>query len=371
MASFEKRTTPGGVTSYRVKIRLKGQPTESATFERLTDAKRWATQTEAAIREGRHFKTTENKNKSLNDAISRYRRDLLPNLKDSEGRGRLLSWWEQNAGMLMLVDLTPAKIAEFRDKLKSEPIISKAKNPDRNAPPRYRTAATVNRYLTALSPVLSQCAKEWLWLESNPCERVTLGQETKGRVRFLSNDERNALLDACDQATDTPELKIIVLMAITTGARRGEIAGLKWRDIDIARKSMTLHDTKNGDTRAVPLVGVALDAIRAWGKVRPLAADALVFPGRTPKTKYTPLDFERAWQTALKRAGIEGFRFHDLRHTAASYLAMNGAGLREIADILGHKTLAMVQRYSHLTQDHKIATVERMAASIFGTEDRR
>lgn len=368
MASIEKRATPEGATSYRVKIRLKGHPTESATFERLTDAKRWATQTEAAIREGRHFKTSENKSKTLNDAITRYRRDLLPSLKDSEGRGRLLDWWEQNAGSLLLADLTPAKIAEFRDRLKAMPIPSRAKSPDKIAPPRYRTPATVNRYLTALSPVLTQCAKEWLWIEHNPCERVTLGQEAKGRTRFLSNDERTALLKACDEATDTPELKIIVLMAITTGARRGEIAGLAWRDIDLARKSITLHDTKNGETRAVPLVGVALNAIREWGEVRPLTADALVFPGRTLRTKNTPLDFERAWQTALKRAGIEGFRFHDLRHTAASYLAMNGAGLREIADILGHKTLAMVQRYSHLTYDHKIATVERMAESIFGTK---
>lgn len=364
MANIEKRTTPEGATSYRVKIRLKGHPTESATFERLTDAKRWATQTEAAIREGRYFKTPEGKRRTLNDAIARYRRELLPNLKDSKNRGRLLAWWEENAGFLMLADLTPAKITEYLDQIKSEPIPSRAKKT--NPEPRYRTPATVNRYKTALSPVLTACTMGWGWLESNPAERVQSGQESRGRVRFLSNDERAALLHACDEATDTPELKVIVLLAITTGARRGEIIGLRWRDVDMARKSITLHDTKNGETRAVPLVGVALDAIREWGKVRPLAADALVFPGRSAKTKNKPLIFETQWQTALKRAGIEGFRFHDLRHTAASYLAMNGAGLREIADILGHKTLAMVQRYSHLTQDHKIATVERMAAAMFG-----
>jgi integrase len=105
--------------------------------------------------------------------------------------------------------------------------------------------------------------------------------------------------------------------------------------------------------------------MQEWAKVRPLDSTAPVFPGRTDKTKNKPLDFQRAWMTALKRAELSDFRFHDLRHTAASYLAMNGAGLREIADILGHKTLAMVQRYSHLTQDHKAAVVERMAKAVF------
>ncbi|WP_322629585.1 site-specific integrase [Halothiobacillus sp.] len=365
MASFEKRTNPQGETSYRVKVRLKGHPTESATFERLTDAKRWGTQTEAAIREGRYFRAPEGKRHTLADAIARYRREFLPRLKDAKNRGRLLDWWEANAGALMLADLTPAKITEFLDRLKVEPIPSRATKT--KPEPRYRTPATVNRYKTALSPVFTACTMGWGWLESNPAVRVKSGQESRGRVRFLSNEERAALLQACNEATDTPELKVIVLLAITTGARRGEIIGLRWRDVDMTRKSITLHDTKNGETRAVPLVGVALDAMREWGKVRPLAADTLVFPGRSARTKDKPLIFETQWQSALKRAGIEGFRFHDLRHTAASYLAMNGAGLREIADILGHKTLAMVQRYSHLTQDHKIATVERMAAAMFGT----
>lgn len=99
--------------------------------------------------------------------------------------------------------------------------------------------------------------------------------------------------------------------------------------------------------------------------------NAFVFPGRTEKTSNKPLDFQRAWMTALKRASLEDFRFHDLRHTAASYLAMNGAGLREIADILGHKTLAMVQRYAHLTEDHKSAVINRMATAIFEEEQAR
>ena len=141
---------------------------------------------------------------------------------------------------------------------------------------------------------------------------------------------------------------------------------LRRRHIDLKRQRILLEDTKNGDTRAVPLVGPALDAINIWSKIRPIDDNKLVFPGTTPRTKNKPLDIEAAWQELLKVSGITDFRFHDLRHTAASYLAMNGAGLREIGDILGHKTLAMVQRYSHLCDDHKRATMQRMSAAVFG-----
>jgi len=110
-------------------------------------------------------------------------------------------------------------------------------------------------------------------------------------------------------------------------------------------------------------VGPALDAVAEWCNDRPQIPDALVFPGRLDPTK--PLDFERAWQTALKRAGLEDFRFHDLRHCAASYLAMNGASLAEIAEVLGHKSLQMVKRYSHLSHEHTASVIERMAANIF------
>ncbi len=365
MASIEKRTDAQGIVSYRVKVRLKGHPTQTATFDRLTDAKRWGTQTEAAIREGRHFKHAEAKKRTLADAIARYRRDMLPRLKDAAGRDRLLRWWESEAGALFLADMTPAKIGEYRDTLKATPIKPRGKKPKPDAPERFLSDARVNRYLSALSPVFTACVNEWGWMDANPCERVTRGAESRGRVRYLSDDERAALLQACEQS-ETPELRLIVLVALTTGARKGEIMGLRWRDVDLTRQALTLHETKNGETRAAPLVGPALEAMREWAKVRPLDGSALVFPGRLATTRGKPLDIERPWRTAMKRAGLVDFHFHDLRHTAASYLAMNGAGLREIADILGHKTLAMVMRYSHLTHGHKTALVERMAAAVFG-----
>lgn len=358
LASIEKRVSKEGKTSYRVKIRLKGRQPETATFDRKTDAKLWITQTEAAIREGRYFHAVAGKGKTLGDAIDRYNRDILPSLKDQEHRFAHLTWWKRKAGDTSLKDITSAFITECRDELKSTPYkIGSTERP--------RTEATVNRYVASLSPVMAAASDQWDWIADNPCRKVRRGKETRGRTRFLSTEERKRLLTACAGARDTPELSLIVLLAITTGGRRGELSGLRWRDVDLKRQQLTFVDTKNGETRSVPLVGPAFEAMKGWAKVRPLDDSSFVFPGRTEKTQDKPLDFQRPWMTALKRAELEDFRFHDLRHTAASYLAMNGAGLREIADILGHKTLTMVQRYSHLTQDHKTAVVERMAKAVF------
>ena len=360
MATIEKRTDAKGTLTYRAKVRLKGYPQETATFSRRTDAKHWANNTEAAMREGRYFNTSESKKHTLNDAITRYRRELLSELKDPNHRNHHLQWWEAEIGHMLLADLRPAIISEHREILKKTPSdYGKHKG-------KLRSDATVNRYLASLSPVLTAAVREWGWIDSNPCEKVKRGKEPRGRVRFLSNVERESLLTACEEITDTPELKVIVLIAITTGSRRGEIINLRWRHVDLHRKRLVLEDTKNGEVRSVPLVGPALKALQDWAKVRPLHDDLPVFPGHSEQTKHKPLDFDKAWQEALTKSEIADFRFHDLRHTAASYLAMNGAGLREIGDILGHKTLAMVQRYSHLCDDHKQATMERMTTAVFG-----
>jgi integrase len=363
MASIEARTDSEGNKKFRVKIRLRGHPLQTATFVRLTDAKRWVTHTEAAIREGRYFKDVEAKRHTVESAIDRYVRECAPKLKDAKTRCRLLMWWKREVGAYLLSDLTPARILEARDKLTLTPRASQKKTPNPNDPLQYRTPASINRYLSALGPVLSACVKEWQWMDSNPMEKVAKGKESRGRVRFLSEDERNSLLEACREAKDTPELYIIVLLAITTGARRGEISGLYWRQVDLTRRVIVLEDTKNGDRRALPLCGPAFNAFQAWHHSRLHKLDALVFPGRLYSNK--PLDFERSWQTALKKANLTDFRFHDLRHTTASYLAMNGASLAEIAEILGHKTLQMVKRYSHLSHEHTASVIERMTQNVF------
>jgi integrase len=350
MASIEKRTTKEGDISYRVKVRLKGYPTQTATFERLTDAKRWVQQTESAIREGRHFKTSEAKRHTLDETIDRYIQYVLPNKpKSQKDQGQQLAWWKKHLGRFSLADITPALIAQYRDQLTD------------NGGDKPRSSATVNRYLAVLSHMFTIAVNEWAWVDANPLRKVTKMKEPRGRVRFLSDDERTRLLEAC-KASDSPYLYIAVVLALSTGGRRMEILGLRWQDVDFARGIITLHETKNGERRILPLAGHALTLMQEHAKVRHLYCD-YVFPSKDLKAA---IDIRTPWENALKRAEITDFRFHDLRHSAASYLAMNGASLAEIAETLGHKTLQMVKRYAHLSESHISKVVASMNQKIFG-----
>lgn len=352
MASIEKRTVQEGKITFRVKVRLKGVPVQTATFDRLTDARKWAQQTEAAIREGRHFKTTEAKRHTLTDAIQRYIKNVLPTKPKSErDQAVQLKWWQENLGSYSLADVTPALIAAQREKLAQGFTVRKT----------IRSQATVNRYLAALSHVFTIAVKEWGWLEDNPLRKVTKMKEPRGRVRFLHDDERERLLTACKES-DSKVLYLAVVLALSTGARRMEILGLHWKDVDLNRGIITLHETKNGERRILPLTGHALELMKGHAKVRQLHCD-LVFPGNNLKN---PIDVRSPWETALKRAEIADFRWHDLRHSTASYLAMNGASLAEIAEVLGHKTLQMVKRYAHLSEAHTAGIVAKMNQKIFG-----
>src|SRR5512143_1469316 len=130
MANIQKRTTQDGKHSYRVQVRLKGYPPQTATFERLADARKWAQQTESAIREGRHFKTTEAKRHTLAELIDRYSRDVLPTKKDHVVRQQQLNWWKEQLGALALADVAPALLAEYRDRLaNSVPVRHQQRSP--------------------------------------------------------------------------------------------------------------------------------------------------------------------------------------------------------------------------------------------------
>jgi integrase len=197
-------------------------------------------------------------------------------------------------------------------------------------------------------------------LPDNPVSGVSKKTEPRGRVRYLSDDERARLLEACRKSEYKP-FYLIVLFALTTGMRRGELFGLRWQDIDLERRVAVLQDTKNGDRRSVPIVPEVAELLREHGKVRKIGNDQ-VFVSDGPAEVWL---FDKVWYAALKEAKIKDFRFHDLRHTAASYLAMSGATTAEIAAVLGHRTLQMVKRYAHLSDQHVGTVVERMTRKYF------
>ncbi len=355
MASFEERNLKNGKKVYRVRVRLKGQPTERATFDRLTDARKWAASIESSIREGRHFKTAEAKKHTLGEIVDRYLRDVLPTKSDSMQRDQWtqLGWWKDKIGNHLLSDVTPALIAEHRDLLLRE-IGMRGKK---------RSPASVARHMAALSHAYTIAIKEWGWIDDSPMQKVQKPKEPRGRVRFLSDEEREKLLESC-RNSEEPFLYPIVVLALSTGARKSEILNLTWSDVDLQRNVAVLHQTKNDERRALPLSGEALKCVKGLAELRRIDT-RLLFPDKNGKK---PILIRAPWKKALKTAEIEDFKFHDLRHSAASYLAMSGASLAEIAEVLGHKTLQMVKRYSHLSEQHTASVVSRMNEKIFGTK---
>jgi integrase len=353
MASIEKRTSQDGKTTYRVKVRLKGHDPESATFERLTYARKWVAATESAIREGRHFRTTIGKRYTLGQLVDRYIKEVIPKKKAwSQGQTVQLNWWKAKLGSQPIADITPKVIAEHRDILGEEVTVRGTR----------RNPATVNRYLSALSHCMTIAVKEWELLDDTPMRKVRKPTESRGRVRFLSEDERAGLLKACKESSN-PYLYPVVVLALSTGMRSGEIMGLTWDRVDLSSGRAILDETKNGERRGVPVTGHVLELLKELKRVRRIDSK-LLFPARQSPQK--PMDLRSPWDTALKVAEIHDFRFHDLRHSAASYLVMNGASLAEIAEILGHKTLQMVKRYAHLSREHTHGVVASMNNKIFG-----
>ena len=160
-----------------------------------------------------------------------------------------------------------------------------------------------------------------------------------------------------------------IRLLMLTGARRSEILGLRWKDLDWQAHRAVLQRTKNKERRSLTLVPQVITELRKIQKVRRLDTDR-IFVNLTRDIRESGYHksgyfyFEKAWRAALAEAGIKNFRFHDLRHSAASYMAMNGATASEIAAVLGHKTLQMVKRYAHLSDEHIKNVVERTAAKI-------
>ena len=211
--------------------------------------------------------------------------------------------------------------------------------------------ASVNRPVACLKHMFTK-AIEWGFLKENPAKPVKLFKENNKRLRFLSEDEINRLLSVCDGY-----LRDIVIVALNTGMRKGEIFNLKWQDIDFELKLIHVADSKNYESRDIPMNDILYETLKAL-KEKADPHQEYVFIN--PKTNKPYDDVKRSFKTALKKANIEDFTFHDLRHTFASHLVMNGVDLMTVKELLGHKDIKMTMRYSHLSPDHKRIAVKRM-----------
>jgi integrase len=216
--------------------------------------------------------------------------------------------------------------------------------------------ATVNRYKAAISVIFTYACR-YFNLQDNPALHIPSLPENNERIRFLSEAERTSLFKA-SRASHWDKLYLIVLLAITTGARKGELTKLRWNDIDFDRRTAYVSTTKNGQPKVLPLTDSVIKELQLFDS----KDSRLIFGSKVKED--VPYCFTKPWKKALKDAEIKDFRFHDLRHSCASYLAQSGASLLEIADVLGHKQISVTKRYSHLCIEHKSSLINRVLGGI-------
>ena len=351
--NIRKREGKKGVR-YQAQIRLKGKRPETATFKTLKQAKDWLRKTEIEIAEDRYFRHSPAFSHTMGELFAKY--ESWPKFlekKDHYSQSRQLKFWRDRIGDKSIGDVDSALISDIRDELS-----------EGKADGRKKAAGTVNRYLACLSHVFTYAIRERKWAEQNPCRDVSRPKEPAGRVRFLSDKERKALLDATMQVD--PRLHLVTVFALSTGARMGEIQKLEWKNVDLKNGTAVFVDTKNSETRSVPVAGLLLKLMKKYRKqsVANLHSD-LVFPSPLDPTKVW--SFRTAWNRAIEISKLQDFHFHDTRHDFASSCLSSGATLAELMHLMGHKTPAMTARYAHLAQNHAADLVAKMNARIFGS----
>ena len=266
----------------------------------------------------------------------------------SQDTRRQLEWWRQHLGTEAANSLTRRRILGLRHRLIEEMLQSG----------RRRQPATVNRYMAALSGLFSWCLHHD-HIDVHPLKGITALSEGSTRLRCLSQEEKKSLITACRQ-TGGLRLQALVVLALSTGARRGELLKLRWSDLDIADRQIVMCGGGRLRKRTLPLPASAMRLLGRLAKVRRIDGNH-IFADSHGQVRFP----RAAWNAAVESAGIEDFRFHDLRHSAAAYLAKNGASLAEIAQILGIRTLQGVRRYAPLTVSHAPAVIGKMHDDLF------
>ena len=342
-----------GSISFHAEVRRKNAKPLRESFRTLTDAKNWVRKMESTILDGKHVLDNKARKYTVNDLVEHYTRVYLSKfpsrLKDQTSH---LTWWKEIYGHKVLIEITPSLLSEAKETLLSGVTFRKKK----------RSSATVNRYFSTLSRAFALAHREWEWVIDNPFHRVSKLKESGGRNRFLSRDELHTLLQKC-KGSKNPHLYGMVLIAASMGLRFGEIVNLCWKHIDFAHRFITLEMTKNGDSRFVPLPDQVITYLQAS---QGISAD-FVFPSKDPVHRYPYSLIRKAFQRVLREAGISDFKFHDLRHTAASHMAMSGATQGELMEVLGHRSPAMTRRYAHFSKEHIARIMQKTSNNLIGS----
>lgn len=341
-----------------------GRALRSKTFTKLTLARVWAKRIEAD-QELVAALGTEAARITLKDVVDGDPPRRAP-LVVPDQRQWQVDWWLARLGDRLLTDIRPDDVRLALNQYANDTVKvfvrGKAERRDTGRP---RSPATVNRMRAMLGTIYRQARQEWgLTLES-PLRAVPARREENKRKVFLSDEQAAKLLQAA-RASTWSKLHLLVLMGITTGARRGTLESIAWSRINFEARTIAIPKTKNSDPIVLTLPPDVVEELKLHREL----GDGLVFA--RPGHPYHPFNSRKPWHTALRAAGLipwkagmaedEGFRFHDLRHSAASFLAARGASLLAIGEILGHRSTSTTKRYSHLLVGPK----QKLTDEVFG-----
>lgn len=337
MATFTKR----GEYQWQAKIRRQGKGTQSKTFNTKADAEAWARQIEGEMDRGIFVSRVEAESTTLTVALERYAKEITPRKKGAlQELTRIKRWQKHALGARYLASIKGSDLAKFRDDRRND---GKAEN-------------TIRLDLALLSHFFETCRKDWS-MEGlvNPVKNIRLPSGSKQRDRRLHGEERCYLTAALEKSS-RPIARSIVDLAIETAMRQSEILGLCWQNVDFSRKVAFLADTKNGESRSVPLSSKALTILTELtrpidgGQIFEISQDRLIRTFQRAcivgKTQYLK-DCAEINQEPAKDF-LDDLRFHDLRHEATTRFFELGLDMMEVASISGHKSLSMLKRYTHL-----------------------
>jgi integrase len=350
--------------TWKAIVRKVGFPAQFKTFRLKRDAQDWARRVEDEIVRGVYIVRAGAEKTTLKDALQRYLDEVSPTKKSGAKREvSCANALTAELGAYSMAAITPDVVAKYRDK-RLATVSEKTRMP--------LSANTVRLELALLSHVFTVAIQEWRVgltynpvanirkpnLTYNPVANIRKPKAARGRDMRISKANEAKLLAQCRKSVN-PFLEDLVIVAIETTMRKGEITGLRTQDVNLKSRVALLPDTKNGSARLVPLTKRAAEALRRAMAVpisKPEGCE-LIFFGETGR----PICFEEAWQTARDAAGLKGMHFHDLRHEAVSRLVEAGLGDQEVSAISGHRSMQMLKRYTHLRAEDLVARLDAVS----------